>query len=83
MSSRQEGDAHDGGDDLHRGREVLEVFCLVGGAEEVRVGRVCLFGGHLVVKAGGLEKGGHLAATAELVDEGGRRARACRPGGRG
>ena len=74
-----EGGAHDGGDDLHAGGEVFEVFGFVGGAEDVGVGGVGLLGGHLVVEAGLDEELGHFLAAAELVDELRRRARACRP----
>ena len=58
---------------------MFEVFGLVGGAEDVGVGGVGFFGGHLVAEAGPLHEGGHLRAAAELVDEGGCLARACRP----
>src|SRR5262249_37184849 len=42
---------------------------LVGGAEEVGIGGIGLFGGHAVVETGLGEVGGHLGATAQLVDE--------------
>jgi hypothetical protein len=59
-----EGRAHDRGDDLHRGREEFEVFGFVGCAEDVGVGGVGLFGGHLVAEAGFGHEGGHLRTSA-------------------
>ena len=64
-----EGGAHDGGDDLHAGGEELEILGFVGCAEDVGVGRVGLFGGHLVAEAGLGHEGRHLGTAAELVDE--------------
>ncbi len=49
---------------------MFEVLGFVGGAEEVGVGGVGLFGRHLVVEAGADEELGHLLAAAEFVDEG-------------
>src|ERR1700679_148813 len=66
-----EGGAHDGGDDLHAGGEEFEVLGFVGCAEDVGVGGVGFFGGHLVAEAGRGHEGGHLGAAAEFVDEGG------------
>ena len=41
-----------GDDDFHGGGEEFEVFGFVGCAEDVGVGGVGLFGGHLVAEAG-------------------------------
>ena len=49
---------------------MLEVFGLVGCAEDVGVSRVGLLGGHLVGETGLPHELGHLGAAAELVDEG-------------
>ncbi len=58
-----EGGAHDGGDDFHAGGEELEVLGFVGCAEDVGVGGVGFFGGHLVAEAGLGHEGGHLGAA--------------------
>ena len=63
------GDAHDRLDDVEPGVEVLEPLRLVGGAPDVRVGRVRLLGGVAVGEAAGDEPLAHLLAAAELGDE--------------
>ena len=78
-----EGHAHDRHDDLHAACQQLKVLRLVRRAQNVGVGRVGLLRRHLVSKAGLLHEGRHLGPSAQLVDEGLRRARACRSSGPG
>ena len=48
---------------------MLQVFCFVGCAQNIGVGRVGLFRGHFVGEARLGHERGHLGASAELVDE--------------
>ena len=68
-SSRQKADAHDRLDDLDARVQPLEILRFVGGAEDVRVGRVRLLSAHLVRQPGLPHVLGHLRASAQLVDE--------------
>ena len=61
--------AHDRIDDLDAAVELLEILGLVGRAEEVAVGRVGLFGAHLVGEAIGGHERRHFRAAAQFVDE--------------
>ena len=58
------GHTHDGGNYFYRSRQMFQVFCFVGCTEDVGVGGVGLFGGHLVGEAGLLHERGHLGASA-------------------
>ena len=64
-----EAHAHDRLDGLERDVEVLERLGLVGGAPDVRVGRVRLLGAVAIREAVLDEPGRHLGAAAELGDE--------------
>ena len=49
--------------------EVLEILGLMGGAEDIAVGRIGLFGAHLVGESVGGHERRHFRAAAQLVDE--------------
>ncbi len=61
--------AHDRIDDLDAAVEALEILGLVGGAEDIAVGRIGLFGAHLVAEAIGGHERRHFRTAAQLVDE--------------
>jgi hypothetical protein len=64
-----EGDPHNRFDNRDSRVEPLEIFGLVRGAEDIRIGRVRLLGAHLVREARAPHVLGHLRAAAEFVDE--------------
>mgnify|MGYP003693879871 CR=1 FL=1 len=61
--------AHDRIDDLDAAVELLEILGLVGCTEQIAVGRVGLFGAHLVGESIGGHERRHFRAAAQFVDE--------------
>ena len=60
---------HERIDDLDAAVELLKILGLVGGAEEIAVGRVGLFSAHLVGESIGAHERRHFRAAAQFVDE--------------